>query len=132
MANEVGPTEEPQAKSKGPGLMTIVKAIAVISVIVVVEIVAASALIPTTDETTAIGVKLAAAEVAQEHEEDSDGEKPEPQQDSEPLADTREVSLGAYHVVTYERNSGASINIDFRSEERRVGKECRSRWSPYH
>ena len=22
--------------------------------------------------------------------------------------------------------------IDFRSEERRVGKECRSRWSPYH
>ena len=23
-------------------------------------------------------------------------------------------------------------NIDKRSEERRVGKECRSRWSPYH
>ena len=22
--------------------------------------------------------------------------------------------------------------IDNRSEERRVGKECRSRWSPYH
>src|SRR2546430_17089442 len=28
-------------------------------------------------------------------------------------------------------NGGAS-NIGFRSEERRVGKECRSRWSPYH
>src|SRR3712207_4478387 len=24
------------------------------------------------------------------------------------------------------------MNIDARSEERRVGKECRSRWSPYH
>ena len=24
------------------------------------------------------------------------------------------------------------IWIDVRSEERRVGKECRSRWSPYH
>ena len=24
------------------------------------------------------------------------------------------------------------IIIDLRSEERRVGKECRSRWSPYH
>ena len=24
------------------------------------------------------------------------------------------------------------INIIGRSEERRVGKECRSRWSPYH
>src|ERR1017187_4288525 len=23
-------------------------------------------------------------------------------------------------------------NVPFRSEERRVGKECRSRWSPYH
>ena len=22
--------------------------------------------------------------------------------------------------------------VDNRSEERRVGKECRSRWSPYH
>ena len=25
-----------------------------------------------------------------------------------------------------------SIQITIRSEERRVGKECRSRWSPYH
>ena len=24
------------------------------------------------------------------------------------------------------------VNGDIRSEERRVGKECRSRWSPYH
>ena len=24
------------------------------------------------------------------------------------------------------------FNLRFRSEERRVGKECRSRWSPYH
>ena len=25
-----------------------------------------------------------------------------------------------------------SVHFSFRSEERRVGKECRSRWSPYH
>ena len=25
-----------------------------------------------------------------------------------------------------------SLSFAFRSEERRVGKECRSRWSPYH
>ena len=24
------------------------------------------------------------------------------------------------------------VDFDGRSEERRVGKECRSRWSPYH
>ena len=26
----------------------------------------------------------------------------------------------------------AALSIGIRSEERRVGKECRSRWSPYH
>ena len=30
-------------------------------------------------------------------------------------------------VVRFER-----VGKDRRSEERRVGKECRSRWSPYH
>ena len=28
--------------------------------------------------------------------------------------------------------AAADISIQDRSEERRVGKECRSRWSPYH
>src|SRR3712207_7943248 len=28
--------------------------------------------------------------------------------------------------------SGLGLAIARRSEERRVGKECRSRWSPYH
>src|ERR1035437_6518830 len=27
---------------------------------------------------------------------------------------------------------GSLVEIESRSEERRVGKECRSRWSPYH
>ena len=33
---------------------------------------------------------------------------------------------------TTRKNSYAMMEFDFRSEERRVGKECRSRWSPYH
>src|SRR5687768_17788041 len=28
--------------------------------------------------------------------------------------------------------TGRTFDLDDRSEERRVGKECRSRWSPYH
>src|SRR5439155_11884615 len=31
-------------------------------------------------------------------------------------------------TITYSQNPGTF----FRSEERRVGKECRYRWSPYH
>ena len=34
-----------------------------------------------------------------------------------------EISFGPYSSVSA---------VDNRSEERRVGKECRSRWSPYH
>jgi len=30
------------------------------------------------------------------------------------------------------RGVGVGVGADTRSEERRVGKECRSRWSPYH
>src|SRR5256886_4584395 len=29
-------------------------------------------------------------------------------------------------------SNGATWPTNWRSEERRVGKECRSRWSPYH
>src|SRR2546430_1754902 len=32
----------------------------------------------------------------------------------------------------YKVTMFAEINFENRSEERRVGKECRSRWSPYH
>ena len=36
--------------------------------------------------------------------------------------------------VSEERNLDAGVlnQVVLRSEERRVGKECRSRWSPYH
>ena len=39
----------------------------------------------------------------------------------------RSVKRGLYAV----NFGGGSVDIT-RSEERRVGKECRSRWSPYH
>ena len=36
------------------------------------------------------------------------------------------------HVMMNVRGNMGSITQVVRSEERRVGKECRSRWSPYH
>src|SRR5258708_31913439 len=46
----------------------------------------------------------------------------------------------SFHEITKEAVDEAIENpheidknlVDARSEERRVGKECRSRWSPYH
>src|SRR5688572_12320190 len=43
--------------------------------------------------------------------------------------------ITTYGLANLETNSPTSISTVFRiarSEERRVGKECRSRWSPYH
>src|SRR2546428_13869652 len=41
-------------------------------------------------------------------------------------------------IIPKDEKSGGAVEagapefIDLRSEERRVGEECRSRWSPYH
>ena len=38
----------------------------------------------------------------------------------------------AFYIVIFLTNVIQGITGFARSEERRVGKECRSRWSPYH
>src|SRR5437867_8870277 len=51
---------------------------------------------------------------------------------TEPIVDLNTPT----NVTAAARDAGsrllALMNRDYRSEERRVGKECRSRWSPYH
>src|SRR2546427_10930381 len=45
------------------------------------------------------------------------------------------TSNATYLVVRFMRAAPCwdpRVLVDSRSEERRVGKECRSRWSPYH
>src|SRR3712207_9486563 len=49
--------------------------------------------------------------------------------------DGAKIDEGTYLLVSGQRLADGSVlarNTIFRSEERRVGKECRSRWSPYH
>ena len=54
--------------------------------------------------------------------------KTSPRQDSE----TTNYLLCEYDIGDFYRSFQIGEAIDDRSEERRVGKECRSRWSPYH
>ena len=42
------------------------------------------------------------------------------------------IEMGFTPVDIAARTGHESIKVVLRSEERRVGKECRSRWSPYH
>ena len=51
------------------------------------------------------------------------------------LSYMKEPGMGndLYTIIDIDNND-AEITVEdiTRSEERRVGKECRSRWSPYH
>src|SRR3712207_2057603 len=40
--------------------------------------------------------------------------------------------ISAYPLISRDEEVSLAQRIRTRSEERRVGKECRSRWSPYH
>src|SRR3712207_9153506 len=42
------------------------------------------------------------------------------------------VFIAAWLLLSATAAVGFAIGAILRSEERRVGKECRSRWSPYH
>ena len=48
------------------------------------------------------------------------------------VIDVNGQRLVASITVEAARELGLREGADVRSEERRVGKECRSRWSPYH
>ena len=45
---------------------------------------------------------------------------------------TEKYTSAAHYAFNEKRPENDSYYVYTRSEERRVGKECRSRWSPYH
>ena len=110
---EDSPADEKVGRLKKSGIMTAVKALAAISAIVMLEVAGASMLLPSASETAGVAEKLAAADAAQDVEQDGlasgDGSKA----DLLALQDMREVSLGSYHVLTYNPESGSSLNVDF-------------------
>ena len=48
------------------------------------------------------------------------------------LGQMGEVQISASSLANQYYNFFTIFCMGIRSEERRVGKECRSRWSPYH
>ena len=47
------------------------------------------------------------------------------------IQDVKEIIHNPSYDVLFAEETKPGLE-GFRSEERRVGKECRSRWSPYH
>ena len=44
----------------------------------------------------------------------------------------RKMMFSFYPYLSTKNRNATQEEWKIRSEERRVGKECRSRWSPYH
>lgn len=111
MADDSKQTSDGAPKPERRGLMTLVKALAFISVIVLLEIAAASMFFPDAQETRAIGQQLAAAAAGEDLAADADA--PDANAKLLALEKTREVELGKFHVLTYDPETGASLTVDF-------------------
>ena len=48
------------------------------------------------------------------------------------MSDLPQISEAEFEVMKIVWKHAPISTNEIRSEERRVGKECRSRWSPYH
>jgi hypothetical protein len=119
------PAPEAPAKKK-PGIMTLVKAIAVVSVIVLAQVGVAGMLLPTAAETREIGEKLAGAEHGDDAHDEAHGENAHAEDshegDAHGEADghagghgdgSQEVNLGSYHIVSFNPKTGKSLSVDF-------------------
>ena len=106
------PIESPEAPApkNRSGLMSLIKAVAFVSVIVIVEIVAASMLVPSAEQTERLGHDLvAAAQGSVTHAEEAD----ESSDHHEASHDVREVKLGTYNITRFNPASSTTRAIDF-------------------
>lgn len=113
MADEPEQHEDDAPKPKS-GMMTLVKALAFVSIIILLEIVAASMLIPDAEATQAIAEDLAEAKQAdlEAVEEDDEGETTE-DDESSPLGKMVEVHLDSHHIRHTSAETGSSMNVNF-------------------
>ena len=125
-AHAPAPAAEAPAK-RGPGIMTLVKALAFVSVIVLIEVAAATAFLPSAEETRQTGERLVAAAQGVKEEEAAKDATEAPGAEADPAAEhaassehaeganqpTVELSLGPYHVIAFNPSTGASMSIDF-------------------
>src|SRR3989449_10745660 len=78
-------------------------------------------------------LRVLVAKVVQEEEGIEVAGAPEPEGPAQLHARAFDGGLGLADALDGSDGHGRSSNVTLpRSEERRVGKECRSRWSPYH
>jgi hypothetical protein len=103
------PTEAGPRKSRG--LLRLIKAVAFVSVIVIVQVVVASMLAPSAQDTAKLAKDLAAASTGQAAEAQEEGKDAKAHALKE--QDLKEVELGTYNITRYNPTTNTTLAIDF-------------------
>lgn len=102
--------DEEQGKSGG-GLMGIIKAVAILSVLVVVQVVAASFVIPTPEATEKLARDLAAAKAGEDSDDLSEASYTE-DSSAPPEQDVVEILIDGFSITRYNMEADKTVNID--------------------
>jgi hypothetical protein len=99
-------------KQKGGGIFRLIKAVAFVSVIVIVQIVGAAMLAPSAQDTAKLAKDLAAAASGQAAEShDEHGKEAEGHGRHE--TNLKEVDLGTYNITRFNPTTNTTLAIDF-------------------
>jgi len=105
------PVEAPQRK--GRGIFRIIKAVAFVTVIVVVQIVAASMLAPSAHDTEKLAHDLAAATTGHAAEAADDHSKDAKEEHAAHDENLCEVELGTYNITRFNPATNTTLAVDF-------------------
>ena len=108
----VADTIEEAPKRKGGGIFRLIKAVAFVSVIVVVQIVGASMLAPSAQDTEKLAKDVAAAasgHLTEKQDEHAKGAKEHGGHEK----NLKEVDLGSYNITRYNPTTKTTLAIDF-------------------
>jgi flagellar basal body-associated protein FliL len=103
------PAEAP--RRKGRGIFRLIKAVAFVSVIVVVQMVVASMLAPSPQDTARLARDLTAASTGQSAE--AKDEQAKDAKEAGNAHDLREVELGTYNITRYNPGTNTTLAVDF-------------------
>jgi flagellar FliL protein len=105
------PAEEAAAPRKPSAILSIIKSVAFVSILVIVQVVGAAMFIPSGEETAKIAKEYVAAKHGEA--EESSGHEEEDHDPHHAGEDTVEVELGHFNVTHYNPASNTTLSIDF-------------------
>lgn len=118
MADEVEEQEDDGIPAEAPakggrGLFRVIKAIAFISIIVIVQVVVASMMIPSAKDTEQLAKELVATSEGKEGEHEEGAKAEVPGAAGEHEGELEEVELGVYNVTRFNPGTNTTLAIDF-------------------